>query len=332
MLTGDHKETAIAIAKEIGIYNDDNIAITGSELDKMNDEELYQKIDKITVYARLTPSHKIRIVKTWRKKKQIVAMTGDGINDVPALKQADISIAMGKMGTEVAKDASSIILTDDNFSTIVKAIANGRKVYENIQNAIRFLLSGNFAGILIVLYASLCSLPIPFVAVHLLFINLLTDSLPAIAIGAENSNDNLLDKPPRKSNEHFLNKNLVMKILFEGILLCICCLFSYQIGLKTNIGVARTMTFSTLCMARLFHSFNCSMKSSIFIKPSKNKLLYFSFILGMILINSVLFIPPLQSIFVVAKLTLKQIYIVYCFSILPTLIMQIIKLMKKSRN
>ncbi len=326
MLTGDHKETAIAIAKEIGIYQNHQIALTGKELDEMNDEELYQKIDQITVYARLTPTHKIRIVKTWQKKKQIVAMTGDGINDAPALKQADISIAMGKMGTEVAKDASSIILTDDNFETIVKAVSNGRKVYENIQNAIRFLLSGNFAGILMVLFASIFYLPIPFVAVHLLFINLLTDSLPAIAIGAENSKNDLLNQPPRKSNEHFLNSSLLTKIILEGILIAICCFLSYYTGLKTSIGVARTMTFATLCMGRLFHSFNCSTKSSIFVSPSKNLLLYLSFIIGMVLINSVLFIPPLQSIFVVFPLTVKQIWTTYFYSLLPTLLIQLIKL------
>lgn len=327
MLTGDHKETAVAIAREVGIFKSGDECVTGKQLDNMNDIELDTKINNVTVYSRLTPHHKIRIVKAWQKKNQIVAMTGDGINDAPALKQSDISIAMG-MGTEVAKDASSIILLDDNFETIIGAVSNGRKVYQNIQNAIRFLLSGNFAGILIVVYASLCNLPVPFVAVHLLFINLITDGIPAIAIGTSNSQDDLLNKPPRKSNEHFLNKRLILTIALEGILIGGCCLACYYTGLKVSVGCARTMTFASLCLARLFHSLNCATKQSFLTNSNKNIYLYISLLLGIALITAVLLVPYLRGVFVVTELTMEQIVLIYAYSLLPTLIIQIMKLMR----
>lgn len=185
MITGDHKETAAAIASEIGIFTAGDLAVTGADLDQMSDQQLQERLEKISVYARVSPEHKIRIVEAWQKKGHITAMTGDGVNDAPALKKADIGIAMGKAGTEVSRDAAAMILTDDNFATIIKAVANGRNVYRNIKNSIQFLLSGNMAGILCVLYTSIKALPLPFAPVHLLFINLLTDSLPAIAIGME---------------------------------------------------------------------------------------------------------------------------------------------------
>lgn len=323
MLTGDHKETALYIAKEVGIYRDNDIIITGEELDKLSDKQLYQTVDKISVYARLTPSHKIRIVKAWQKQKAIVAMTGDGINDAPALRQADIGIAMGKSGTEVAKEASSIILTDDNFATIIKAVANGRNVYQNIQNAIRFLLSGNFAAILIVLFASLINFPIPFVAVHLLFINLLTDSLPAISIGMEDGNNkDLLKKKPRKASEHLLNRRLLFKISVEGVLIGGFTFYSYYIGLQTSVEVARTMAFATLCISRLFHGFNCVRAKSIFLTGLKNTYLILSFLIGMVLINMVLFIPELRHIIVCSQLNRYQIICVYGLSFFPTAILQ----------
>ena len=206
MITGDHKITASAIAKQIGILQEGDMAVTGLELDKMSDEELNEKLSHISVYARVSPENKIRIVDAWQNKGKIVAMTGDGVNDAPALKQADIGIAMGITGTEVSKDAASMILTDDNFATIVKSITNGRNVYRNIKNSIKFLLSGNMSGIIAVLYASIMALPVPFKAVHLLFINLLTDSLPAIAIGMEKSNKDLLKDKPRDSKESILTK------------------------------------------------------------------------------------------------------------------------------
>ena len=294
MLTGDYKNTAIAIAKDIGIYNENDEAITGEELDKVSQEELESKIDKITVYARLNPNQKIRIVDAWQSKNAVVAMTGDGVNDALALAKSDVSIAMGN-GTEVAKDASSMILVDNNFNTIVKAIENGRKIFINIQNAIRFLLSGNFAAILIVFITTFLKLPIPFLAVHLLFINLLTDSLPAIAIGMQNHHNNLLNKKPRSKNNHFIDKKSIIKIIFEGVLLFVFCYLGYLKGLKENVETARTMAFSILCITRLLHSFNCAINES-FLKWNKlNKFIIYSFIFGLILINSVLFIPFLKT-------------------------------------
>ena len=199
MITGDHKITASSIARQIGIFNDGDRSLDGVELDQMSDEELSEILPTVSVYARVSPEHKIRIVDLWQKKGQIVAMTGDGVNDAPALKKADIGIAMGITGTEVSKDAASMILTDDNFATIVKSIANGRNIYNNIKNSIKFLISGNMSGILSVLYSVAVGLTMPFTAVHLLFINLMTDSLPAIAISTEPPAKNLLDEKPRRT-------------------------------------------------------------------------------------------------------------------------------------
>ncbi|MEE3475748.1 MAG: HAD-IC family P-type ATPase, partial [Ruminococcus sp.] len=207
MITGDHKITASAIAKQIGVMRDGDMAVTGLELDAMNDEELDRVLEKISVYARVSPENKIRIVEAWQRKGNIVSMTGDGVNDAPALKKADIGVAMGITGTEVSKDAASMILQDDNFATIIKAVANGRNVYRNIRNSILFLLSGNMAAIITVLFTSIMALPVPFEPVHLLFINLLTDSLPALAIGMEKPEDGLLSQKPRDPNKGILTKD-----------------------------------------------------------------------------------------------------------------------------
>ncbi|MGL5902128.1 MAG: HAD-IC family P-type ATPase, partial [Cetobacterium sp.] len=219
MITGDYKITAKAIAKEIGIYKDGDETLNGSEVEEMTDTELMKHVERISVYARVSPEHKIRIVSAWQKLGKICAMTGDGVNDAPALKKADIGIAMGITGTEVSKDAASMILTDDNFSTIVKSVVTGRNLYANIKNSIRFLLSGNTAGILAVFYASLMGLPVIFAPVHLLFINLLTDSLPAIAIGMEPSYGDVLSEKPREANAPLLDKQLSSRILMEGLLI-----------------------------------------------------------------------------------------------------------------
>ena len=216
MITGDHKITATAIAKQIGIFRDGDIAVTGMELDAMSDEELDEKIEKISVYARVSPENKIRIVEAWQRKGNIVSMTGDGVNDAPALKKADIGVAMGITGTEVSKDAASMILQDDNFATIIKAVANGRNVFRNIKNSILFLLSGNMAGIFAVLYTSLLALPVPFQPVHLLFINLLTDSLPAIAIGMEKPEKDLLAQKPRDPKKGIMDRTFVSLMLSQA--------------------------------------------------------------------------------------------------------------------
>lgn len=330
MITGDHKITASAIAKEIGILQEGDLAVEGLELDKMSDDELSSKLKHISVYARVSPEHKIRIVKAWQNKDKIVAMTGDGVNDAPALKQADIGIAMGITGTEVSKDAASMILTDDNFATIVKSVTNGRNIYANIKNSIKFLLSGNTSGILAVLYSSIFALPVPFAAVHLLFINLLTDSLPAIAIGMEKSKKDVLKDKPRDAKESILTKDFLVDIGIQGLLIGIFTMISYHIGLATgNHGIAMTMAFSTLCLARLFHGFNCRGKKSIFaLGVFNNKFSWIAFLTGVLLVNSVLLVPALQGLFEITPLTTNELLQIHLFAFIPTLIIQTFKVIK----
>ena len=334
MITGDHKITASAIAKQIGILQEGDMAVTGLELDKMSDEELNKKLSHISVYARVSPENKIRIVDAWQNKGKIVAMTGDGVNDAPALKQADIGIAMGITGTEVSKDAASMILTDDNFATIVKSITNGRNVYRNIKNSIKFLLSGNMSGIIAVLYASIMNLSVPFAPVHLLFINLLTDSLPAIAIGMEKSSKDLLKDKPRDSKESILTKDFMIEIAFEGLLIAIFTIIAFHIGLSTgNKEIASTMAFSTLCLARLFHGFNCRGKKSVFsLGVFSNKFSWYAFGTGLVFLNAVLFIPPLQNLFQVASLSSSLVLAIYLLAFFPTLVIQVYKVFAKDSD
>jgi Ca2+-transporting ATPase len=329
MITGDHKVTASSIAKQIGILNEGEKALEGLELDKLGEKELDEVLDNISVYARVSPEHKIRIVDAWQRKGEIVAMTGDGVNDAPALKKADIGIAMGITGTEVSKDAASMILTDDNFATIVKAITNGRNVYNNIKNAIHFLLSGNTAGILAVLYTSLFALPIPFAAVQLLFINLVTDSLPAIAIGLEKADHDLLDHKPRNPKESILNKDFLKQIITEGMLIAIATMIAFHIGLLSNTAhTASTMAFATLCLARLFHGFNCRSSKSIFkLGLLTNKYSVLAFIAGFLLLNAVLFIGFMQSLFETVTLNGSQVIQVFVLAFIPTIIIQAFKIL-----
>ena len=333
MITGDHKITATAIAKQIGIFEDGDMAITGVELDAMSKEELAEKIERISVFARVSPENKIQIVNAWQKKGNIVAMTGDGVNDAPALKKADIGVAMGITGTEVSKDAAAMILTDDNFATIIKAVANGRNVYRNIKNAIKFLLSGNMAGILAVLYTSIFALPVPFAPVHLLFMNLLTDSLPAIAIGMEPAEDNLLSKKPRDPKESILNKKFMLQLLLEGGLIAVCTMIAFHIGLNAGSAMlASTMAFSTLTLARLFHGFNCRSDQSIFkIGFGSNMASVYAFLAGVVLLLLVLFVPFLGRLFEVATLTVAQIIAIIVLAFIPTFVIQISRIIKKSK-
>lgn len=331
MITGDHKITATAIARQIGIFEDGDMAVTGPELDAMSDEELDEKIAKISVYARVSPENKIRIVDAWQRRGNVVSMTGDGVNDAPALKKADIGVAMGITGTEVSKDAASMILTDDNFATIIKAVANGRNVYRNIKNAIQFLLSGNMAGILSVLYTSLMALPVPFAPVHLLFINLLTDSLPAIAIGMEPAERDLLSEKPRNPKEGILTRKFMTDILVQGALIAAVTMVAFHIGLRQgDSALASTMAFATLTAARLFHGFNCRSKHSIFrIGFSGNWYSLAAFAAGMVFLNLVLFVPVLKRLFLVSTLTSGQFGMIYLLAVIPTVIIQIYKIIRE---
>lgn len=326
MITGDHKITATAIAKQIGIFKEGDIALTGLELDGMTDEELDDKITQISVYARVSPENKIRIVEAWQRKGRIVSMTGDGVNDAPALKKADIGVAMGITGTEVSKDAAAMILSDDNFATIIKAVANGRNVFRNIKNAIMFLLSGNMAGILSVLYTSLLGLPVPFAPVQLLCMNLLTDSLPAIAIGMEPSDETLLEEQPRDPSVGLLTKEFMGKILGQGLLIGAVTMASYHIGLKTSAALASTMAFATLTVARLFHGFNCRSKNSIFkIGLTSNPFSIFAFLGGMVFMAFVLFVPVVHSLFSVVPVTAITTAQILGLAILPLVVIQMAK-------
>ena len=331
MITGDHKVTAAAIAKRIGILKDDSEACEGSEMDSMSDQELRDFVEDISVYARVTPEHKIRIVKAWQDKGCIVSMTGDGVNDAPALKQADIGVAMGITGSEVSKDAASMVLTDDNFATIVKAVENGRNVYRNIKNSIQFLLSGNFGAILAVLYASVAALPVPFAPVHLLFINLLTDSLPAIALGLEPHTKDVMDEKPRPVGESILTKAFLQKIGIEGLSIAVTTMAAFYIGNHFgNAVLASTMAFGTLCTARLVHGFNCKDDRPVVLSKKlwNNKYLLGAFALGLCLITAVLMIPACSGVFQVQTLTGTRLLIVYGLALLNLPIIQIIKMVR----
>ncbi|AKG67140.1 ATPase [Lactobacillus helveticus] len=333
MITGDHKVTAVAIAKKIGIFNDSDMAVTGLELDKMSDEELEQKIEKIAVYARVSPENKIRIVNAWQKKDHIVSMTGDGVNDAPALKKADIGVAMGITGTEVSKDAASMILADDNFATIIKAVAIGRTVFENIKNAIMYLLSGNLSAIITVLFASIGGFSVPFIAVQLLFINLVTDSLPALAIGMEPGSPDVLSRKPRDPKVGILDKSLVTQVAAQGVLISVGVICAFMIGQQTSPAVACTMAFSTLTFARLLHGFNCRSQHSIFKLGFKNN--WYSlgaFAVGTLLLALILFVPALHSLFAVTPLTYNQLLWIIGSALAPTILIQIVKVISEQRR
>ena len=334
MITGDHKITAAAIAKRIGILKDESEACEGAVIEEMSDEELKDFVEKISVYARVSPEHKIRIVRAWQEKGNIVAMTGDGVNDAPALKQANIGVAMGFTGSEVSKDAAAMVLTDDNFATIIKAVENGRNIYQNIKNSIQFLLSGNFGAILAVLYASIAGLPVPFAPVHLLFINLLTDSLPAIALGLEPHSKEVMKQKPRPMNESILTKQYLLSIGTEGLGIGIMTMAAFLIGYRSGDAVlASTMAFGTLCTSRLVHGFNCkSSRPVLFTKRFFNNIyLIGAFLIGLVLITGVLMIPGLQGIFKVESLNIGQLLTVYGLALLNLPVVQLLKWIRNSR-
>ncbi|MBQ2925714.1 MAG: cation-translocating P-type ATPase, partial [Ruminiclostridium sp.] len=328
MITGDHVITASAIAREIGILTPDTKAVEGAIVETMTDEELRAFVPDVSVYARVSPEHKIRIVRAWQDRGALVAMTGDGVNDAPALKQADIGVAMGITGTEVAKDAAGMVLTDDNFATIVQAVKNGRNVYANIRRSIQFLLSGNMAGILTVLYASLLSLPVPFAAVHLLFINLLTDSLPAIALGLEPHNDAVMKDKPRPRSEGILTKEFLTNVGLEGAVIAAATIVAFHLGLS-NGGetMAMTMAFATLCLSRLFHGFNCKAAEPVLFtrKFFNNSALQGAFLVGAVLLFAVLLIKPLAGVMQAVALPLPMLLAIPGLAIGSMLVIQLLK-------
>ena len=332
MITGDHKITAAAIAREIGILRDGTEAVEGAVIDGMSDEELQEFVPKVSVYARVSPEHKIRIVRAWQQRGNLVAMTGDGVNDAPALKQADIGVAMGITGTEVAKDAAGMVLTDDNFATIVKAVKNGRNVYANIKRAIQFLLSGNTAGILTVLYASLMGLPVPFAAVHLLFINLLTDSLPAIALGMEPHTDEVMSEKPRPRDEGILTKHFLYSVGVEGLVIAAATVTAFYLGLNAGGAAAgQTMAFSTLCLSRLFHGFSCKSQHPVLLTRHfwNNRALLGAFTIGALLLGLVLLVPALEPLFAIAPLSVGMVGGIVGLAFGSMLVIQLLKWIRR---
>mgnify|MGYP002724749869 FL=1 len=329
MITGDHIVTASAIAKEIGILESFDEAVEGKALDDYTDEQLVDFVKDKSVYARVTPEHKIRIVKAWQARNNIVAMTGDGVNDAPALKQADVGVAMGITGTEVSKDAAAMVLADDNFATIVKAVKNGRNIYDNIKKAILFLLSGNLAGIIAVLFNSIAGLPAPFAPIHLLFINLLTDSLPAIALGLEPHTDSVMKRKPRPANESLMTKPFLFGVCYSGVIIAAATIAAYIIGYRTaGAPLGMTMAFATLCMSRLFHGFSAKADEPVIFtkRMFNNKFGIGAFAAGMILVNAVLLIPALHKLFSVSDaLHGAQIGIIYALSFGSMCVVQIAK-------
>ena len=332
MITGDHKITAAAIAREIGILRDGTEAVEGAVIDKMSDAELRDFVPQVSVYARVSPEHKIRIVRAWQQRGNLVAMTGDGVNDAPALKQADIGVAMGITGTEVAKDAAGMVLADDNFATIVKAVKNGRNVYANIKRAIQFLLSGNTAGILTVLYASLLGLPVPFAAVHLLFINLLTDSLPAIALGLEPHTDEVMQEKPRPRSEGILTKPFLFSVGIEGLVIAAATIAAFYLGLSYGGAAAgQTMAFSTLCLSRLFHGFSCKSQHPVLLTRQfwNNRALLGAFAAGSLLLGLVLLVPALEPLFAVAPLSVGMVGAIVGLAFGSMLVIQLLKCIRR---
>lgn len=335
MITGDHKNTALAIAKSINICNSDDQAITGDELEKMSDDELVKKVNKIRVFARVSPNHKLRIVRAFKKNNNIVAMTGDGVNDAPAIKEADIGVAMGISGTDVTKEAAAMVLIDDNFATIVSAVEEGRVIYDNIRKFIRYLLSCNLGEVLTMFLASLFYLPNPLTPIQILFVNLATDGLPAIALGVDPPDKDIMRQRPRDKNEGIFARGLWEKIIVRGCLIGICTLLSFMSGRYYGMDLAtcRTITLCTLVMSQLLHVFECrSERHSIFeINIFTNIYLLGAVLVSITMICCILYIPLLSSIFNTVALNLGQWLLVLFFSGVIFLINSVYLLIKSKK-
>ena len=333
MITGDHIATAKAIAEELGILNRGEKAITGAQLDRISDRELEKDINMYSVFARVTPEHKVRIVKAWQKTGAVVAMTGDGVNDSPALKNADIGIAMGKGGTDVAKNAADMILVDDNFVTIVDAVKQGRNIYDNIKKAVHFLIATNIGEIVTIFLGLILGLESPLLAIQLLWINLVTDSFPAIALGLEREEEGIMNKKPRSSKESIFANGLWGKIITEGIMLGVLTLVAFSLGRSLySLEVGRTMAFVSLGLLELVHSFNIKTEESIFkVGIFENKFLVGSFVLGILLQVIVVIVPVFANIFDLAPLNMTQWIYTIGISILPLVIMELQKFMNGLR-
>ena len=333
MITGDHKITAIAIAKALGILEDESEATTGPEVEKMTQEELEDHVKHYRVYARVSPEHKVRIVKAWQKHGDIVAMTGDGVNDAPALKTADIGAAMGIVGTDVSKEAADIILTDDNFATIVAAVEEGRRIYDNILKAIQFLLSSNIGEIITLFFATLVNWQEPLIPIHILWVNLITDSLPALALSFDPAEDNIMKRRPIPANIGIFTKGRIYRVGYQGLMIGTLTLLAYRIGIHedpSNVVIGQTMAFAVLSLSQLVHVFNIRSKTQSIFKTGvfSNMYLVYAVLISFIMMIAVLFIPFLQNIFKVVTLSPRDILIVAGLSFMPLIIVEIFKLLK----
>ena len=331
MITGDHIVTASAIAKELGILREGDLAMTGTELSQMSDEEFAANIRKYSVYARVSPEDKIRIVKAWQSAGEIVSMTGDGVNDAPALKQADIGCAMGITGTDVAKGAADMTLTDDNFATIVEAVQEGRGIYDNIKKAIQFLLGTNIGEVITVFMAMLFWQESPLLAMHLLWMNLVTDGLPALAMGVEPVESDIMTRKPKPKNEGLFADGLGVRIVLQGIMFAALTLIGYYVG-KTYFGgisAGQTMAFLVLSASQLFHVLNVRTKKSIFVSPlHKNKYMVGALCISFLLIVLIAFVPPIAKIFKIVMLPAKAYLLALGLSIVPIVVIEIEKLIR----
>ncbi|MFA6078219.1 MAG: calcium-transporting P-type ATPase, PMR1-type [Candidatus Omnitrophota bacterium] len=337
MITGDHKNTAVAIAKALGFFKEDSMALTGEELDQLDDAAFSLKVENIPVYARVSPEHKLRIVRAWRKKGEIVAMTGDGVNDAPAVKEADIGIAMGITGTDVTKEVSDMVITDDNFASIVAAVEEGRGIYDNIKKFIHYLLSCNAGEILVMFTASLVGLPSPLLPIHILWVNLVTDSLPALALGIDPADPRIMERPPRPLNEAVVTKERAVMMLLQGAFIAFCSLLAFCLVMfveKEGIERARTAAFIVLACSQLFHSFNCrNMTESIFkIGIFTNTKLVYANLISFSLQMMAVYVPFLQNVFKTEPLGLFDWVMVIVISSFPLWGMELVKAINRKRR
>jgi Ca2+-transporting ATPase len=331
MITGDHKVTAIAIADEIGIFKEGDKAVTGSDLEETDDEMLTRNVRDYSVYARVAPEHKVRIVKAWQSHGDIVAMTGDGVNDAPALKQADIGVAMGIVGTEVAKDASDVVLTDDNFATIVTAVEEGRRIYDNILKVIQFLLSANMGEVLLIFIAAILNLGNPLSPILILWVNLVTDSLPALALSMDPAQKDVMTRKPRDPKRGFFSKGMIWRIVYQGSTIGLISLAAYYIGCNDGGQVlGQTMAFAVLAFSQLFHvrNLHSNKLSSFRTSLASNKNLILAILASALLMMAVLLIPVLRNIFGVVEMDAVHWLYVTALSIVPIVVVEFMKLFK----
>ena len=334
MITGDHKETAVAIARELGLYDGDGTALSGAEINNLTDEQLAQFVERVTVYARVSAEHKLRIVQAWKRRGAIVAMTGDGVNDAPAIKAADIGVAMGLSGTDVTKEAADMVVTDDNFASIAAAVEEGRGVFDNIRKTIHFLLSCNVGEVLVMLFATLLGLPLPLLPIQILWMNLVTDGIPALALAVDPKAPDLMKRPPRRPEARLLDGGRLLAIGGEGLMLGLIALgaFSYSLyGLHQELDQARTVAFTVMVVAQLVHVFNCrSERLSLFqLGVGTNRALVWAFLLSLVVQVAVLTVPAAAPVFKIASLPVEDWALIGIMVLLPLVIMELIKLLRR---